>query len=133
MIVIIKVREQEAKAATKIVNEEVEDLVNKFKYLSFRPIMALLTDKAERIRQREMKRALTKLPDLPAEQKKIMESMSKMIIRKILRDPMVRINGAAGTGNEQYYMDAIADLFKLETIGETRNSERKNNYRYAQQ
>ena len=57
----------------------------------------------------------------------------KMIIRKILRDPMVRINGAAGTGNEQYYMDAIADLFKLETIGETRNSERKNNYRYAQQ
>ena len=26
-----------------------------------------------------------------------------------------------------------ADLFKLETIGETRNSERKNNYRYAQQ
>lgn len=95
--------------------------------------MALLTDKAERIRQREMKRALTKLPDLPAEQKKIMESMSKMIIRKILRDPMVRINGAAGTGNEQYYMDAIADLFKLETIGETRNSERKNNYRYAQQ
>ena len=129
----IKVREQEAKAATKIVNEEVEDLVNKFKYLSFRPIMALLTDKSERIRQREMKRALTKLPDLPAEQKKIMESMSKMIIRKILRDPMVRINGAAGTGNEQYYMDAIADLFKLETIGETRNSERKNNYRYAQQ
>ena len=128
----IKVRQQEAEQAGKIVLEEVEELVNKFRYLSFRPVMALLTDKADRIRRREVKRAMAKLPDITADERKAIENMSKMIVRKLLREPMMRINNAAGTGNEQYYIDAMSDLFKLDTIGE-RKSERKNNYRYARQ
>jgi glutamyl-tRNA reductase len=96
--------------------------------------MARLTDKAERIRQRELKRALTKLPEITADERKAVENMSKMIIRKILRDPMVCINQGACTQNEQFYLDAILDLFKLDTIGEGRHREKKKNYyRYARQ
>jgi glutamyl-tRNA reductase len=129
----IKVREQEAALAGEIVAEEVGELVNKFRYLSFRPVMALLTDKAERTRQREVKRAMAKLPDITPEERRVMEQMSHMIIRKMLREPMIKINSAAGTGNEQYYIDAMRDLFKLDTIGENRKSEKKNSYRYARQ
>lgn len=129
----IKVREQEAELAEKIVAEEVKELVNKFRYLSFRPVMALLTEKAERMRQREVKRAMAKLADITPEERKVVENMSHMIIRKMLREPMMKINSAAGTGNEQYYIDAMRDLFKLDTIGENRKSERKNSYRYARQ
>ncbi|WP_110954028.1 glutamyl-tRNA reductase [Anaerosinus massiliensis] len=129
----IKVREQEAALAGKIVAEEVEELVNKFRYLSFRPVMALLTDKAERIRQREVKRAMAKLSDITPEERKIMENMSRMIVRKLLREPMVKINSAAGTGNEEYYIKAMRDLFKLDTIGEKRKIEKKTSYRYARQ
>ena len=59
--------------------------------------------------------------------------MSKMIIRKLLREPMVRMNSAAGTGHEQYYMKEMSDLFKLDTIGESRKIEKISSYRYARQ
>lgn len=129
----VKVREQEAKQAEFIVKEEALELMNKFRYLSFRPVMALLTDKANRIRQRELKRAMSKLQDATPEERRIMENMSKMIVRKLLREPMIRINSAAGTGKEKYYMDIMSDLFKLDTIGESRKDERENHYRYARQ
>ncbi len=129
----LRLREQEAKAAEEIIEKELAELVAKFRYLSFQPVMARLADKAEHIRQREMKRALTKLPDLPPEEMKIMESMSRMIIRKMLRDPMVRLNQAAGSEQEEYYLEAIRELFKLDAIGEGKHCEAKACYRYARQ
>ena len=129
----MRLREQEAELAEAIIDSELAELVDKFRYLSFRPTIALLADKAERVRQRELKRALAKLPDITPEQRKVMEGMSKMIVRKLLRDPMVRINEAAGTDHEQFYIDAIGRLFKLDALGEGRKSERKISYRYARQ
>ncbi|MGI6092410.1 MAG: glutamyl-tRNA reductase [Veillonellaceae bacterium] len=129
----MRLREQEAKDAEKIIAEEMDELLDKFRYLSFRPILARLTDKAEKIRQRELKRALVKLTDITADERKVIESLSKMIIRKMLRDPMVRINEAAGTDREDYYLDAICELFKLETIRESKSREKKSRYRYARQ
>jgi len=128
----IKVREQEAEQARDIIEEEVYELVNKFRYLSFRPVMALLADKADRIRCREVKRAMAKLSDITPDQRKVMENMTKMIVRKLLREPMTKINGSAGSVNEQYYIDAMRNLFKLDTIRE-QSSEEKHHYRYAQQ
>ena len=96
--------------------------------------MALLSDRCERIRQREVKRASSKLPELTEEEWRQVEHMSRMIVRKILRMPMMKLNSAAGTDNEQFYIDAMRALFKLDTIGETATSEeRHNRYRYAQQ
>lgn len=129
----IKMRKQEAKAAEKIIDAELAELVAKFRYLSYQPTLAKLRDKAERMRRREMKRALAKLPDIPPEERKIMENMSKMIVRKLLRDPMVRMNEATGTDKEQFYLDAICGLFKLDSIEENTDSEEKACYRYARQ
>jgi glutamyl-tRNA reductase len=128
----IKFREQEAEQARDIIEEEVYELVNKFRYLSFRPVMALLADKADRIRCREVKRAMAKLSDITPDQRKVMENMTKMIVRKLLREPMTKINGSAGSANEQYYIDAMSNLFKLDTVRE-QSSEEKHHYRYAQQ
>jgi len=130
----VRLRAKEALLAETIINKELEELLIKFRYLSLRPIMARMTDKAEKIRQREFKRALTKLTNLSAEERKAMENMSKMIMRKMLRDPMVCINQAACNQDEEFYLDAIRDLFKLEVIGEGKNREKKQNcYRYAKQ
>lgn len=130
----VRQREKEAVLAEKIINKELEELLIKFRYLSLRPIMARMTDKAEKIRQREFKRALTKLTDINTDQRKAIENMSKMIMRKMLRDPMVCINQAACNQDEEFYLDAIRDLFKLDVIGEGRNREKKEtSYRYAEQ
>jgi len=130
----VRFREKEALLAEKIINKELDELLLKFRYLSLRPIMARMTDKAEQIRQREFKRALPKLTDINADERKAIENMSKMIMRKMLRDPMVCINQAACNQDEEFYLDAIRDLFKLDVIGEGRNREKKEiNYRYAKQ
>jgi glutamyl-tRNA reductase len=129
----VKERENEAAEAVVIVNEEVDALVEKFRYLSFRPVMALLSDKAERIRCRELKRAMTKLPDITADERRAIEHMTKMIVRKLLREPMVKINSSAGTTQEQFYVEAMRSLFKLDTLREHETSEEKDDYRYAQQ
>jgi glutamyl-tRNA reductase len=130
----MRAREQEAKAAEKIIDEELAELVVKFRYLSFRPTLARLRDKAERIRQRELKRALAKLPEATAEERKVMENLTKMLVRKFLRDPILRINEAAGTDKESYFLDAARVLFKLDELGEEVPSEQKKTcHRYARQ
>ena len=130
----IRLREKEAVLAEEIIRKELEELLMKFRYLSLRPIMARMTEKAEKIRQREFKRALAKLADINAEERKAIENMSKMIMRKMLRDPMVCINQAACNQDEEFYLDAIRDLFKLDAIGEGRHREKKKtSYRYAKQ
>ncbi|VBB08836.1 glutamyl-trna reductase signature [Lucifera butyrica] len=129
----IREREQEARLAEEIIQTELTEVLNKLRYLSFRPVMARLTDKVERIRQREMKRAMAKWPDISADERKVLENMSRMMMRKILRDPMIKINEAAGTGKEQYYLEAISSLFKLDEIGEEPNREKKTCRRYAGQ
>lgn len=127
-------REQEALLAVAIIEEEQAALVAKFRYLSFRPTLAGLRDKAERIRQREVKRALAKMPEATAEERKILENLSKMLVRKLIRDPIIKINEAAGTEKESYFLDAARKLFKLEDIGEEALSEQKKTcHRYARQ
>ena len=130
----VQERREEAKGAKKIVEEEVQALSRRFQYLSFQPIMALLSERCERIRKRELRRVAPKLPDLTEEEWRQVEQMSRMIVRKILRMPMMKLNASAGTDSEEFYIDAMRALFKLDTIGETGTREtRHNHYRYAQQ
>lgn len=126
-------RQQEAMLAEKIVSEEVEALLGKFQYLSCQPLMAMLSDRAERIRCREVKRALTKLPDLTKEERRAMEHMTRMIVRKLLRSPMMELNASAGTEREHFYIEAMRSLFKLDIIGEAETCEERHNRWYAQQ
>ena len=125
-------RQAEAVKAERIVQEETASLLERFKYLSFQPLMALLSGRCERIREREIKRVSAKLPDLSEEEERQVEHMSRMIVRKILRIPMMKLRASAGTADEAFYIAAMRSLFKLDAIGETGTSEqRHNHYRYA--
>ena len=125
-------RQAEAVKAQKIVEEEVAALQERFKYLSFQPLMALLSGRCERIRAREIKRVSAKLPDLSEEEGRQVEHMSRMIVRKILRIPMMKLRSSAGTKDEAFYIEAMRSLFKLDAMGETGTSEqRRNHYRYT--
>ena len=125
-------RQAEAVEAERIVDEEVSTLLERFKYLSFQPLMALLSGRCERIREREIKRVSAKLPDLSEEEERQVEHMSRMIVRKILRIPMMKLRASAGTADEAFYIEAMRALFKLDAIGETGTSEKRHNqYRYA--
>ncbi|MBR2216597.1 MAG: glutamyl-tRNA reductase [Selenomonadaceae bacterium] len=128
-------RKREAAKAATIVTEEVAALTKKFRYLTFRPLMAQLSDKAERIRQREIRRAAAKLPTLKDSEAKALDQLTKMIVRKLLRVPMMKLNAAAGTSQEDFYKAAMEALF-VEGAGETREAKggkEHRHYRYAGQ
>lgn len=106
----IKFRQEEAKSARKIVDANVAAIMERFKYLKFRPLMANLSQRAEKIRNREFRRATNKLPSLTDEEKKIVDNMTKMIVRKLLRMPMMRLNASVGTNDEKFFADAMKAL-----------------------
>ena len=106
-----KSRLEEAKDAEKIIEEFVSATMTRFKYLKFQPLMADLSDRAEKIRQRELKRISGKISNFTDEDKKLVEQMTKMIVRKLLRLPMMKLNASAGTTQEKFYTEAVRALF----------------------
>lgn len=106
-------RQQEAAVAARIVDEDTEALTERFRYLTVRPAMLRLSKKAELMRQREWRRARNKLPGLTDEQYRVIENMSRMLVRKLLRDPMMQTVEAAHTEKEKKTLQSLSDLFKL--------------------
>lgn len=109
-----KQRREEAELARKIIDDETLALVERFKYLPFRPLMASLSERAEEVRLREIKRAASKLPGLTIEEQRVIDNMTRMIVRKLLRLPMMNLNSSVGTPNEKFYADAVKGLFNLD-------------------
>lgn len=91
----------------------MDEINEKLNYLSVRPMMVQLSDKGETIRRRELHRALVKLPNATEHDIKMMDSMSRMIVRKLLREPMIRLSEIAGTEEEGLYWELFRDIFNL--------------------
>ncbi|MDR1310455.1 MAG: glutamyl-tRNA reductase [Burkholderiaceae bacterium] len=119
-------RTREACAAEVMVEEEMVETLAKFRYLAFRPMLTNLTTKVEHIRQRVLRDTLARLPDILPAERKAMEDLSRMLIRKILRDPIVGMTQAADTGQEHFYLKAMCALFKLEEVKEETHRDSKN-------
>lgn len=110
----LQARQREAILAKKIIAEDAAALTARFKYLNFQPLMASLSERAEKIRQREVRKVLGKLPDMTDDEWKILEQMTRRIVRKLLRMPMMKLNASAGTDEEIFYTQAVKALFTEE-------------------
>lgn len=107
------IRQAEAKKAEPMIQLAMDEINEKLNYLSVRPMMVQLSDKGETIRRRELHRALVKLPHATEHDIKMMDSMSRMIVRKLLREPMIRLGEIAGTEEEGLYWELFRDIFNL--------------------
>ena len=103
-----------------MIHEVVEELDERFKYFSYQPLLVELTGKADFIRQWALKKALSKLNHLPEEDQRVIEQMSRLMMRKILRDPILRLRQAAedGFGEEAEMKNAMQELFNLTEASE---------------
>lgn len=108
----VAARRLEAESARKIVEADVAAMMERFKYLKFQPLMADLSNRAEKIRERELKRISGKLADLSEEERRAVEQMTRKIVRKLLRLPMMKLNASAGTQEENFYAAAVKALFR---------------------
>ncbi|HEU4758753.1 MAG TPA: glutamyl-tRNA reductase [Dehalococcoidia bacterium] len=103
-------RQREVRRVEAIVEEETATFLEWWRSLDVVPIIAALRERAEGIRQRELERALKRLPELGEDDRRRIEAMTEAIVKKMLDRPIARLKDGADTG---LYMEALQDLFGL--------------------
>lgn len=79
------------------------------------PVISSLRRRAEAIRQRELEKALARLPAMDEGQREVVAAMSRAIVKKLLHEPIVRLKGEAALGNGEAAVAALEELFGLES------------------
>ena len=107
-------REEEAVKAERIVEEEVIKFEQWLKTLEVVPTIVSLKEKAETIRQAELKKSLSSLGELSPSQMKSLETLTLSITEKILNDPILFLKQKADRPLGKIYLDTARRLFRLD-------------------
>jgi glutamyl-tRNA reductase len=107
-------RQAEALKAERIVEEEVIQFAKWLKTLEVVPTIISLKDKAESIREAELRRSLTGLSGLTLPQIEMIERLTLSITEKIINDPILVLKGKAERSTRDLYLDVARRLFKLD-------------------
>jgi glutamyl-tRNA reductase len=110
----LKDREHEAVKARLIIKEEITEFQSWFKTQEVVPLIAALRGKAETIRQNELEVSLKKLGNLSDKEKKHVENLTRAIVNRILREPVLRIKELAMEDKSDMYVASLCQLFDLE-------------------
>lgn len=107
-------RQQEAVKAERIVREEAFKFEKWLKTLAVVPTIVSLKEKAEAIREAEVKKSLPALNGLTPDQKRTVETLTVSIIEKIINDPILVLKKKADRSTRDAYLDMMRTLFKLD-------------------
>jgi glutamyl-tRNA reductase len=107
-------RKEEAVKAERIVQEEVIKFEKWIKTLEVVPTIVSIREKAEAIRQAEIKRSLTSLGPLDRSQRKAIETLTLSLAEKIINDPIVVLKRKADRPTRDTYLDIARRLFNLD-------------------
>jgi len=99
-----------------IVNYSIEEFKIWEREMIFSPAIQKFKESLEQIRQEEMKRFMKKMDE--GEVKKV-DTITKNIINKIIRMPVMQLKAACKRGDAESLADVLQDLFNLESIEES--------------
>jgi glutamyl-tRNA reductase len=102
-------RESEVAAVRGIIAQEIELLIKWWMAYNARPVIKSLMARAEKIRATQYQNSLKKMPSLSEEDKLHVDLLTRSIVDKILRDPILYLK--EGRGQER--IEIINLLFKL--------------------
>lgn len=105
-------RRQEIQRVTKIIDDELEIFISRWRTYEIKPTIAALVTKAENIRQVQLNKTLKKLPRLSAEQQASLEAMTRSIVQKILHEPIQCLK--RNTHRKKDYTQVVNELFHLD-------------------
>ncbi len=109
----LKERQKEALKARTIIEEEVLKFKKWLDELEYYPTLRALSEKAEKIRQKELAKTLKKLKHLSEEEKEAIEILTKSLVQKILYYPINFIKkGYHAEG--KYAISIIREIFELD-------------------
>jgi glutamyl-tRNA reductase len=99
----------------KIINETIEEFFNWKKEMMVSPTINKLKNALEQIRQEEMERYLKNADDA---QVAIIDRITKSMMQKILKVPVVQLRAACQREDADKMIDILSDLFDLEKDSE---------------
>jgi glutamyl-tRNA reductase len=106
-------RAEEAHRVNDIVSEEVERFGVEATARQAAPLVALLRQRAEAIRQAEIERFTARLASLDDTQRAALDAVTKGIVAKLLHTPSVKLKDDAGTPQGERNAATLRDLFDL--------------------
>lgn len=106
-------RRNEAQTAEHIIDEETIKFKHWLNTLSAVPTIISIREKAESIRQNELRKTFSQLAHLGEKERESIEVLTESIIRKILHDPIVFLKKKAQRGTQTAFVDYAQQLFNL--------------------
>jgi glutamyl-tRNA reductase len=111
-------RNQELKRGNIIVDREVRQFKGWMQSLEITPTIKEIREKAERIRQQELKKTLAHLRHLDRAEQESLESMTRSIVNKILHPTIMHIKKEGGVNGQKVYVDVARKLLGLDEVDE---------------
>lgn len=109
----VTLRRLEANGVRRIVDEEVQRYMAASCAREVAPLIAAVRDRAEEIRAAELRRFATAIGDLDAQQRDLLEGITRSMMAKLLHEPTVRLKDAAGSARGDRLAVSLAELFDL--------------------
>lgn len=106
-------REAELAVARRLISDEVDRYLDQQSARRVAPLVASFRGDAEAIRQAEIERFAGRLSQLSDEDRETVEALTQGILGKLLHEPTVRLNEAAGSPRGDRLADALRELFDL--------------------
>jgi glutamyl-tRNA reductase len=118
-------RAKEAEIGEAIIDEEVEGFNAWISSLEVTPTITDLKVRAETIRSAETEKIFNKLPDLSEKAKNEINALTKLILAKLLHEPVVNLKKRKDEKDEYLYVESIRHLFGLKETGRGKSEGRK--------
>ena len=110
----LRQRRHEAEIAERIVDDEVEKMLQRFRAHEVSPTIVSLNRKLETIRQSELERFRGKLSGLTHEQEEAVEALTRGMMNKVAHRPIVEMKRSAADPKESGSIDRIRRAFGLD-------------------
>lgn len=110
----LKQRHHEAAAAERIVEEEVERALRRFRAKDAAPAIVSLNQRLESIRRGELERYDSKLRDLTTDQRDAVEALTRGIMNKVAHHPIRAAKRSASDPRARVSLDDIRRIFGLD-------------------
>lgn len=111
-------RQKAVQAAEKVITAELIKFNEWLGTLYVVPVITALKNRAEIIKQNEVRKALNRLGKISDREKNIISAMAHAIVNQILHDPIVNLKGMAVSQQGHLYAEVVKKLFDLSDVRE---------------
>src|SRR5437867_2755859 len=109
----LREREREAQRAEAMIRNEVERFAAGRRDREVVPTIVSLRERIESIRQAEVAKALSRMPDASPETRQTLEALSNAIVNKILHVPITKLRESSRSGHGGSWTAFVHELFGL--------------------